>query len=182
MTLIETRFAGAWIIEPRVFADQRGWFMESWNRQTFAEHGIDVEFVQDNHSRSCLGTVRGLHFQSPPAAQAKLVRCVAGTVWDVIVDIRAGSSTYGLWEGHELSASNFRMLYVPTGFAHGFCVLSDVAEIQYKCSTLYAPACGRGIAWDDPGLGIEWPVDEPLLSDQDRRHPRLQDLPAYFEV
>ena len=182
MTLIETRFTGAWIIEPRVFVDQRGWFMESWNRQTFAEHGIDAEFVQDNHSRSCLNTVRGLHFQSPPAAQAKLVRCVLGTVWDVIVDIRMGSATYGTWEGHELSASNFRMLYVPIGFAHGFCVLSETAEIQYKCSTFYAPACGRGVAWDDPGLGIDWPVHEPLLSDQDRRHPRLQDLPAYFEA
>ena len=180
MTLVETCFADAWIIEPRVFVDRRGWFLESWSRRTFAEHDIEVDFVQDNHSRSSRNVIRGLHFQIPPAAQAKLVRCIAGRIWDIIVDIRRESPTYGRWEGHELSAENFRMLFVPPGFAHGFCVLSDEAEIQYKCSAFYDPSAARGLAWDDPALAIPWPIENPILSDQDRTHPRLADLPAWF--
>jgi len=139
MKLIASRFAGVWIIEPRVFVDRRGWFVECWNRRTFAEAGIEVDFVQDNHSKSSRNVLRGLHFQAPPQAQAKLVRCVAGRVWDVVVDIRRGSPTYGQWEGVELDAEAQRMLFVPAGLAHGFCVLSETAEIQYKCSAYYAP-------------------------------------------
>lgn len=182
MKLIASRFEGVWIIEPRRFPDPRGWFVESWNRRTFAQAGIDVDFVQDNHSKSSRNVLRGLHFQAPPQAQAKLVRCVAGRVWDVVVDIRRGSATYGQWEGVELDAETQRMLFVPTGFAHGFCVLSETAEIQYKCSAYYAPELSFGVRWDDPALGVVWPVREPLLSEQDGRHPPLADLPAYFSA
>jgi len=180
MKLIPTRLDGVWIVEPRVFPDSRGWFLESWNRRTFAAAGIDVDFVQDNHSRSCRGVLRGLHYQAPPKAQAKLVRCVVGKVWDVVVDIRHGSPTFGRWEGVELDAESRRMVFVPVGFAHGFCVLSEAAEIQYKCSDYYAPELSCGVRWDDPALGIDWPVRQPMLSDQDRRHPPLADAPAHF--
>jgi dTDP-4-dehydrorhamnose 3,5-epimerase len=180
MKLIATRFEGVQIIEPQVFRDRRGWFVESWNRRAFAGAGIDVDFVQDNHSRSERNVLRGLHFQAPPQAQAKLVRCVSGKVWDVVVDIRRGSPTYGQWEGIELDAGAPRLLFVPVGFAHGFCVLSEAAEIQYKCSTYYAPGLSFGVRWNDPALGVAWPVSAPLLSDQDSRHPCLAELPAYF--
>jgi dTDP-4-dehydrorhamnose 3,5-epimerase len=180
MKLIATRFAGVWIIEPRLFPDRRGWFVESWNRRTFAQAGIDADFVQDNHSKSSRNVLRGLHFQAPPQAQAKLVRCVAGAVWDVVVDIRHGSPTYGQWEGVELAADAQRLLFVPSGFAHGFCVLSETAEIQYKCSAYYAPELSFGLRWNDPAIGVVWPISTPLLSEQDDRHPLLADLPAYF--
>ena len=180
MKLIATRFEGVWIIEPKVFQDRRGWFVESWNRRAFAAAGIDADFVQDNHSQSSRNVLRGLHFQAPPQAQAKLVRCVAGKVWDVVVDIRHGSRTYGQWEGVELDAEAQRMLFVSVGFAHGFCVLSEAAEIQYKCSAYYAPELSLGVRWNDPAIGVAWPVREPLLSEQDCRHPLLADLPAYF--
>ncbi|NLD72317.1 MAG: dTDP-4-dehydrorhamnose 3,5-epimerase, partial [Chloroflexi bacterium] len=153
--------------------------LESYNQQRYAEHGIDVAFVQDNHSRSARGTLRGLHYQAPPG-QAKLVRVVAGEVFDVAVDIRRGSPTYGRWVGVTLSAENHRQLYVPTGFAHGFCVVSESADFLYKVTSYYAPAEERGIAWDDPALGIEWPVQDPILSDRDRHHPPLAEAPREY--
>ena len=174
MRVIPTALPGVLIIEPQVFADRRGFFLESYNQQRYAEHGIDVAFVQDNHSRSARGTLRGLHYQAPPG-QAKLVRVVAGEVFDVAVDIRRGSPTYGRWVGVTLSAENHRQLYVPTGFAHGFCVVSESADFLYKVTSYYDPTAERGVAWDDPALGIEWPVEAPILSDRDRQHPRLAD-------
>jgi len=180
MKRIATRLDGVWIIEPRVHRDPRGWFVESWSRRAFAEAGMDVDFVQDNHSKSSRNVLRGLHFQVPPRAQAKLVRCTAGKVWDVVVDLRVSSPTYGRWDGVELDAESQRMVFVPVGFAHGFCVLTESAEIQYKCSDFYAPECSRGLRWDDPAIGIPWPIGDPILSDQDRRHPALADLPPCF--
>jgi len=164
-----TSLPGVMIITPRVFQDPRGFFFESYNRETFLDHGIDTVFVQDNHSKSVRGTLRGLHFQLPPAAQVKLVRVSRGLIWDVAVDIRAGSPTFGQWVGVELSADNFRQLYIPVGFAHGFCVLSDEAEVQYKSSYIYSPAHEQSILWNDPALGLTWPVAEPLLSGRDQR-------------
>lgn len=158
------------LIEPQVFADERGFFMETWQRRKFAEAGIDVDFVQDNHSRSVKGTLRGLHYQLPPHAQGKLVRVTVGEVFDVAVDIRRGSPTFGRWVGEYLSAENKRMLWIPPGFAHGFYVTSDVAEFQYKCTDYYAPECERCIRWDDPQLAIAWPLaGEPLVSAKDER-------------
>ena len=166
------------IITPRVFKDARGFFFESYNQEAFRANGIGAAFVQDNHSRSVRGTLRGLHFQLPPFAQVKLVRCVRGGIWDVAVDIRAGSPTFGRWAGVELSAENFRQLYIPTGFAHGFCVLSDEAEVLYKTSAVYSQAHELGIAWNDPDLAIAWPEAEPLLSDRDRRAGSLAEYLA----
>jgi dTDP-4-dehydrorhamnose 3,5-epimerase len=180
MNCITTDFDGAWLIEPRVFSDVRGWFFECWNQREFAESGLDAVFVQDNHSRSRRHTVRGLHYQAPPHAQAKLVRVVAGEIYDVIVDIRHGSPTYGEWQAFILSDENRRMLYIPTGFAHGFAVLSEQAEVVYKCSDFYAPDAGRGILWNDPELDIDWPVADPVLSEQDSNHPTLADIEPCF--
>lgn len=174
MRVIPTALPGVLIIEPQVFADRRGFFLESYHLARYAEHGIDVAFVQDNHSRSTRGTLRGLHYQAPPG-QAKLVRVTAGEVFDVAVDIRWGSPTFGRWVGVTLSAENHRQLFVPTGFAHGFCVVSETADFLYKVTSYYDPSAERGIAWDDPALGIEWPVEDPILSDRDRQHPRLAD-------
>jgi dTDP-4-dehydrorhamnose 3,5-epimerase len=171
------------ILTPKRFGDHRGFFTEIYNRQRFAEAGITTEFVQDNHSLSAaVGTVRGLHFQSEPFAQAKLVRVVRGRILDVAVDIRRSSPTFGRHVAVELSAENGRQLFIPVGFAHGFCTLEPDTEIQYKVSAYYAAAHDHGIAWDDPALGIEWPVppDEAVLSDKDRRQPMLADLPLYF--
>ncbi len=179
MRVIATELPGVLIVEPQVFADRRGFFLESYNQQRYAEHGIDVAFVQDNHSRSARGTLRGLHYQAPPG-QGKLVRVVAGEVFDVAVDIRRGSPTYGRWVGVTRSAENHRQLYVPTGFAHGFCVVSESADFLYKVTSYYAPAEERGIAWDDPALGIEWPVQDPILSDRDRHHPPLAEAPREY--
>jgi dTDP-4-dehydrorhamnose 3,5-epimerase len=173
MNIETTDLSGVLIITPRVFKDARGFFFESYNSEQFRARGIDTVFVQDNHSQSTRGTLRGLHFQLPPMAQAKLVRCTRGTIWDVAVDIRAGSPTFGSWVGVELSAANFRQLYVPSGFAHGFCVLSDEAEVLYKTSAVYSATHERGIAWDDPAIDIAWPIAEPLLSDRDRRAESL---------
>ena len=172
MRVIETTLPGVLIVEPDVFEDSRGFFFESYSLQKYAEHGISDTFVQDNHSLSVRGTLRGLHYQAEPG-QAKLVRVARGSVFDVAVDIRWGSPTFGKWVGVELSADNRRQLYIPVGFAHGFCVTSEVAEFLYKCSSYYAPDLERGIAWDDPALAIAWPADAPILSDRDRRHPRL---------
>ena len=180
MKLIPTKFDLAFLIEPRVFEDARGFFFESYNRAAFQEAGIDTVFVQDNHSKSCAGTVRGMHFQTPPRAQDKLVRAIVGRIFDVIVDLRHGSPTYGQWEGHELSADNHRMLFVPKGFAHGFCALSETAEILYKCSDFYAPETAKGFAWNDPTVAIDWPVETPTLSTQDQQHGPLAGVPACF--
>ena len=179
MQVIETKLPGVLIIEPRVFEDRRGFFYESYNYREYAQRGIRDVFVQDNHSRSVKGVLRGLHYQTPPG-QAKLVRVVVGEVFDVVVDIRWGSPTYGQWLGVWLSAENRRQLYIPVGFAHGFCVTSEVAEFLYKVSNYYSPPDERGIAWDDPDLGIEWPITEPILSDRDQHHPRLKDAPREF--
>ena len=173
------------IITPKKFGDHRGFFSETWNRKTFVEAtGIDDDFVQDNHSLSAeKGVIRGLHFQSPPYAQGKLVRVSRGSILDVAVDIRRGSPTYGRHATVELSAENWRQLWVPPGFAHGFCTLEPDTEVQYKVTGYYAPDNDHGLAFDDPAIGIDWPVPaaDAILSDRDRRHPRLEDLPAYFE-
>ncbi len=178
MQIDSTDLADVLVITPRVFKDPRGFFLESYNRETWRANGIYTVFVQDNHSRSTRGTLRGLHFQLPPTAQVKLVRCVHGAIWDVAVDIRVGSPTFGRWVGVELSADNFRQLYIPAGFAHGFCVLSDEADVLYKTSVVYSKPHEQGIAWDDPQLAITWPVAEPLLSDRDRAAPSLTEYVA----
>lgn len=162
------------LIEPKVFRDDRGFFMESYKRSEFVDFGIDEMFVQDNHSRSRRGVLRGLHYQNPPRAQAKLVRVIDGEIFDVAVDIRKGSPTYGRWVGVYLSDENMRMLYIPVGFAHGFLALSDVAEVLYKTSDEYSPEHEAGIVWNDPEVGIDWPVEEPVLSPRDCRWPGLR--------
>ena len=178
MQVEPTRLPEVLVITPRVYRDARGFFLESYNQQQLAQHGIDTEFVQDNHSRSVQNTLRGLHFQLPPAGQVKLVRAVRGRIWDVAVDIRSGSPTFGEWVAVELSEDNFRQLYVPEGFAHGFCVLSPEADVLYKTSRYYSAAHERGILWNDPELAVSWPVAEPLLSDRDRSAGSLADYLA----
>lgn len=169
MELIPTEIEGLLIIQPRVFGDERGFFLESWNRQTFAKIGLELEFVQDNHSRSAKGVLRGLHYQQPNP-QGKLVRVVAGRVWDVAVDLRAGSSTYGKWAGVELSAENKRMFWVPPGFAHGFVSLEDGTDFLYKCTAFYDPANEHSLMWNDSTVNIDWPLEglEPQLSVKDK--------------
>ena len=164
------------VVEPRVFTDPRGFFLESYNERALAELGIRHRFVQDNHSRSVRGVLRGLHYQLG-APQAKLVRVTVGRVFDVVVDVRLGSPTFGRWVGRQLSSENQLMLFAPEGFAHGFLVLSEVAEFQYKCSDYYAPDEERGITWDDPDIAIAWPLDgmEPRLSAKDSALPTLRD-------
>lgn len=175
---IETLFLeGVLVIEPQVFGDARGFFQETYQQRRYTEAGIDAIFVQDNVSLSTAGILRGLHFQYP-AGQAKLVYVLSGSVYDVVVDIRAGSPTFGRWVGTELSADNHRQVFVPAGFAHGFCVLSDRALFAYKCSDYYNPAAEGGIAWNDPALAIDWPVERPLVSEKDRQHPVLSQWPA----
>jgi dTDP-4-dehydrorhamnose 3,5-epimerase len=172
------------VVAPKRFGDARGFFSETWNRRAFEEAtGVTEEFVQDNHSLSAeAGVIRGLHFQSPPHAQGKLVRVSRGAVLDVVVDIRKGSPTYGRHVAVELSAENWRQLWVPRGFAHGFCTLRPDTEFLYKVTGYYAPDHDAGLAFDDPALGIAWPVapEAAVLSDKDRRHPRLADLPDHF--
>ncbi len=170
------------LITPRKFGDARGFFSETYSRQRLREIGIDVEFVQDNHSLSGpAGTVRGLHYQAPPFAQAKLVRVSRGSVLDVAVDIREGSATFGRHVAVELSAKNWRQLYIPPGFAHGYCTLEPDTEVQYKVSTAYAPDSEFGIRWDDPALGIDWRIaGEPTLSDKDKANPLFADAPRHF--
>jgi dTDP-4-dehydrorhamnose 3,5-epimerase len=160
------------IIEPDVIQDVRGFFLETYHADRYAAHGITGPFVQDNHSRSVGGTLRGLHLQRR-RMQGKLIRVIEGEIFDVAVDVRRGSPTFGRWVGVTLSAANFKQCYVPPGFAHGFCVLSPVAEIEYKCTALYDPASEIGIAWDDPALAVAWPIAEPILSPRDSRHPSL---------
>ena len=175
MKLLETRLDGPILIEPRVLGDERGFFCETYRREVFGELGIPEEMVQDNHSRSGRGIVRGMHFQIGAGA-AKLVRCARGAIVDVIVDIRRGSPTFGEWEAFELDEENMRSVYCPVGFAHGFCVTSDVADVIYKCSTYYDPELERGIAYDDPDLGIEWPKLDPVVSERDANAPRLAQI------
>jgi dTDP-4-dehydrorhamnose 3,5-epimerase len=179
MQVIETALEGVRIVEPRVFEDRRGFFYESYNERAYAAAGIEERWVQDNHSRSVRGTLRGLHYQAAPG-QAKLVRVVGGEVYDVAVDVRWGSPTFGQHVGVILSAENKRQLYVPVGFAHGFCVLSDMADFLYKVTGYYAPQDERGVRWDDPALGITWPVQAPILSDKDLALPLLSDIPRDY--
>lgn len=173
MEVIQTPFQGVLVLKPKVHEDERGFFIESYSKRTLAEIGITTSFVQDNHSRSRHNTLRGMHYQSDPG-QAKLLRVVSGEIWDVVVDLRRQSPTYGKWFAQTLSAENFLQLYVPVGFAHGFCVLSDSADLLYKCSSFYAPHAERGLAWDDPTIAIPWPIDDPVLSARDRTHPTLE--------
>jgi dTDP-4-dehydrorhamnose 3,5-epimerase len=172
---------GVVALVPRIFEDDRGHLFEAWNQRAFAEAtGYSGPFVQDNQSRSIRGVLRGLHFQSHPHAQGKLVRVVQGVVWDVAVDIRRSSDTFGRWVGVELSASNRRQLWVPPGFAHGFCVLSDNADVLYKTTDFYAPECDRAVRWNDPGIGVEWPiVGDPLVSQKDESAPLLADADLF---
>ncbi|WP_300723060.1 dTDP-4-dehydrorhamnose 3,5-epimerase [uncultured Alistipes sp.] len=183
MKVLKTPLEGVVIIEPRLFEDSRGYFSESFSQRDFDAQVAPVRFVQDNESRSCYGVVRGLHFQRPPFAQAKLVRCVRGAVLDVAVDIRRGSPTFGQHVAVELTEENHRQLFIPRGFAHGFSVLSDVALFQYKCDNPYAPQSEGAIAWDDPALGIDWRIPAPriLLSAKDAAHPRLAEADLPFE-
>jgi dTDP-4-dehydrorhamnose 3,5-epimerase len=168
VNIIETALPGVLLIEPRVFGDGRGFFMESWNAESFAGAGLDMTFVQDNHSKSARGVLRGLHYQNPEP-QGKLVRVVAGAVYDVAVDLRRSSPHFGKWIGYELSAENKRMLWVPPGFAHGFLSLADGTEFLYKCTAFYRPQNEQSLLWNDPAVGIDWPLDgiEPLLAAKD---------------
>jgi len=161
------------LVEPRVFPDARGYFLETYKYSDFAAHGISEIFVQDNHSRSIRGVLRGLHYQNPPGAQGKLVRAARGAIFDVAVDIRPDSSTFGEWVGEILSDENHHMLYIPPGFAHGFLVLSAVADVSYKATAEYAPELDSGIVWNDPTIAIQWPVQTPILSPKDAALPRL---------
>jgi dTDP-4-dehydrorhamnose 3,5-epimerase len=173
--VLETRLDGVVLLEPAVHGDERGFLIESFSASAWAEAGVATEFVQDNHSRSDAGILRGLHFQTDPG-QAKLVRCVRGRIWDVAVDLRRGSPSFGQWEGHELDDVSHRQLFVPVGFAHGFCVLSEIADVHYKLSSYYDPETEAGIAWDDPEVGVEWPLAEPRTSKRDRSAPRLAEI------
>ncbi|GAB4371785.1 MAG: dTDP-4-dehydrorhamnose 3,5-epimerase [Acidobacteriota bacterium] len=161
------------VIEPHVHHDERGFFCETFNRRDFAALGLDLEIVQDNHARSRRGVLRGLHFQDASAPQGKLVRCTRGLVFDVAVDLRVGAPTFGRWVAEELSEGNMRQLWIPPGFAHGYVVLSETAEVQYKCTGYYEPAAERSLIWNDPDVGIDWPIDAPILSDKDARAPSL---------
>ena len=172
---IDTEIKGLVLLEPAVHGDDRGFLVETYSADAWRAAGVDAEFVQDNHSRSGRGILRGLHFQTSPG-QAKLVRCLRGTIWDVAVDLRRDSATYGKWEGHDLDDQGHRQLFVPVGFAHGFCVLSETADVAYKLSSYYDPDGEAGIAWDDPEVGVEWPIDEPILSERDRSAPRLAEI------
>ena len=175
MRALDTNLDGPVLIEPVVHGDARGFFHESYRREVYSELGIPQEFVQDNHSRSRKGIVRGMHFQTAPG-QGKLVRCARGAVWDVVVDLRRGSPTFGRWEGFELSDDNMRSVYVPAGFAHGFCVLSESADVMYKCSAYYDESIERGIKYDDPDIGIEWPDIELIPSERDANAPLLREI------
>lgn len=174
---IETEIPDLVLLEATAHGDERGFLVETFRENVWREHGVDAEFVQENHSRSAQGILRGLHFQLRPG-QAKLVRCSRGAIWDVAVDLRRDSPTYKRWEGVELSDRNHRQLFVPVGFAHGFCVLSDEADVQYKLSSYYDPETEAGIRWDDPEIGVGWPISEPQLSERDRQAPTLAEIAA----
>jgi dTDP-4-dehydrorhamnose 3,5-epimerase len=174
-TRLETKLDGTVLVEPQVHGDSRGFMVETFRRDAWAELGVDVEFVQHNHSRSSQGTLRGIHFQTEPG-QAKLVRCPRGAILDVAVDLRRGSPTYGQWEAHVLDDDKHHQLFVPVGFGHGFAVLSEVADVTYLVSSLYDPTTEAGIAWDDPDVGVDWQVADPLLSERDKSAPKLSDV------
>lgn len=181
MRIEQTPLQDVLLIQPKVFGDERGFFIESWNANTFREAGLDLDFVQDNHSRSAKGILRGLHYQTQQT-QGKLVRVVAGSVFDVAVDLRRSSPSFGQWFGAELSDTNYSMLWVPPGFAHGFYVLSDYADFQYKCTAFYHPQSEISLAWNDPSVGIEWPLakgEAPQLSDKDAQGMAWQDIPLF---
>ena len=182
MKTIETEIPGVLIVEPDIFRDERGFFLETWSRDKLDGSVLPHEFVQDNHSRSVSGVVRGLHYQLD-TPQGKLVHVARGRIFDVAVDIRLKSPTFGRWTGIELSDENLRSLWIPPGFAHGFCVLSDLADVIYKCTSPYSAADDRGVAWNDPSVGIRWPCSDPVISEKDRRWRRLDDtradLPLY---
>lgn len=181
MQAIPTKVEGAYRLQPRIFGDERGFFLESWNRRTFAGIGVDVDFVQDNHSRSQKNVLRGLHYQIEQP-QGKLVWVTRGSVFDVFVDLRKSSPTFGKWDGHILSADNKERLWVPPGLAHGFLVLSDTADFQYKCTEYYRPDKERSILWNDPEIGIEWPIPkgvEPILAAKDRAAGLLKDADLF---
>lgn len=184
MNIIRTEIEGLVILEPRLFKDQRGYFFESFSEREFAEKVAPVRFVQDNESKSSYGVLRGLHFQKPPYAQAKLVRVIKGCVQDVAVDLRKGSPTYGKYFSVELSEDNHRQLFIPKGFAHGFCVLSEEVIFQYKCDNYYAPQSEGAVRWDDPDLAIEWqiPSSDMTLSDKDRCNPVFKELEDVFFI
>jgi len=175
MEITKTALDGILILEPRVFSDGRGRFLETWSKERYEAAGIGSVFVQDNVSYSIKGTLRGLHFQNPHG-QGKLVQVYKGTVFDVAVDIRLSSPSFGKWFGVELSGDNHRQMYIPAGFAHGFCVLSDDAIFSYKCTDYYTPSCEGGIIWNDPEIGIDWPVDKPLLSDKDMAYQTISEI------
>jgi dTDP-4-dehydrorhamnose 3,5-epimerase len=172
MERLETRLDGLVLLAPQVHGDERGFFVETYRDEVWSEYGIPRDFAQDNHSRSRRGTLRGIHFQTHPG-QGKLVRCACGRVFDVVVDLRRGSRTFGEWEAVELDDERHLQLWIPVGFGHGFCVLSDVADFVYKCTAPYDPATEAGFRYDDPDVGVEWPDVEPLLSERDRVAPRL---------
>ncbi|HCP08732.1 MAG TPA: dTDP-4-dehydrorhamnose 3,5-epimerase [Candidatus Moranbacteria bacterium] len=181
MEFQETSLKGAYLIIPQVFQDERGFFLENYSKKKFQEAGIEADFVQDNHSLSVMkGVLRGLHFQNPEDVQAKLVRVTKGAVYDVIVDLRKDSPTFGKWEGFELSAKNFDMLFVPRGFAHGFVTLEDYTEFEYKCDNFYNPKNESGIIWNDPDLDINWPIENPILSEKDKKQQFFRDFNSPF--
>lgn len=173
---VKTKIPEIILIKPKVFGDERGFFMETYRREDFENAGIKGEFIQDNHSKSKYGVLRGLHFQKNPYAQAKIVRCIRGVIFDVAVDLRKDSVTFGKWIGVILSEFNKYQLYVPRGFAHGFCVLSEEAEVVYKVDNKYAPEYEGGVIWNDKDIGIEWPISEPILSEKDTKWPTLKEL------
>jgi dTDP-4-dehydrorhamnose 3,5-epimerase len=179
MKILPTSLKEVLLIEPSIFEDKRGFFMEIYQQEKYWKLGIDRDFIQDNLSHSVKGTLRGLHYQHPHA-QAKLMQVIRGEIFDVAVDIRRGSPTFGKWAGLHLSEKNKQQLYIPEGFAHGFCVLSETAIFMYKCSDLYAPNCERGILWSDPDIGIAWPIENPLLSDKDGKYKSLKDIPPDY--
>lgn len=181
MKFTEMDIPGLILIEPRVYEDSRGYFLESYNERIFRKSGISADFVQDNISNSVKGTLRGLHYQIDPHAQAKLVRVTNGAVFDVAVDIRLGSSTFGKWTGIELSEENKWALFIPAGFAHGFYVLSEIAQFTYKCTAFYTPDADRGIIWNDEEIGIDWPLEgEPVISEKDKKLPTLRNADINF--
>lgn len=183
MNFLETSLNGVFVLEPVVHGDYRGWFIETYSSENFNKAGIELNFIQDNHSFSASkGTLRGLHYQTNPKAQTKLVRCTKGAIFDVAVDIRKGSSTYGKWFGIELSEVNKKQLLVPKGFAHGFMTISEDAEVQYKVDEVYSPENDRGIIWNDPAIDIQWPIDiDPVLSQKDKKAPLLKNADNNFE-
>jgi dTDP-4-dehydrorhamnose 3,5-epimerase len=184
MQIEKTAIDGVVVLTPKKIGDDRGWFIETWNAKTLSKLGIDVGFVQDNHSMSAeIGTVRGLHYQKPPSAQDKLVRCTRGEIFDVAVDIRIGSPTYGKWVGVVLTPDNGKQLFVPKGCLHGFATRAPMTEVQYKCSDVYAPECDGSVRWDDPDIGIDWGLTSaPILSVKDETAPLFADFVSPFSV